>query len=293
MASKVELERKSNSGTKGTRGVNRILPAVLRIGGGVGFLFHILVILALFIVRPRLVEAVLTLTTEVETQIEDLDRVISDAGVSLTMASKTLDDTGNFLLESKDLLGRSSNLLRSVGELVGEDATKTILSTQDALEAAIPGSQTIDSMLKALSVLEPLTGFSYDPEKTLSQGLEEVAASLEPLPESLVEIRIQLEEAADELDGLAPGLDEVEDDLSDFSEKLDEISTQMEMGKDAFQRIQDGIERVENRVAPISWISTIILSVFFAFGAISQLSAFLFGKQNKNSSPLNHESSDA
>ena len=58
-----------------------------------------------------------------------------------------------------------------------------------------------------------------------------------------------------------------------------EITNQLEAGEQTFFSIEESIEKFQNRVARISWISTIILSVFIALGAISQLSAFHVGKQ--------------
>jgi hypothetical protein len=256
-----------------------VLSVILRIASGLGFLIYFVAIVAVFVVRPKWVQKIQDFTQQVEIQILELDLVMSHANQSLMIASTALKDTGDFLLESEDLLGESTVLLESVGELIGEEATTTILSTQDALEAAVPGAEAIDSMLKALSVLEPLTGFAYDPEKSLSQGLEEVSVSLEPLPESLRDIQEQLLQASEEVDQLSPGLSEMSENLSDFSDSILGVSERLEDGEEVFRLVQDALETVQNRVASISWISTIIVSVFLALGAISQLSAFLVGKQ--------------
>jgi methyl-accepting chemotaxis protein len=251
----------------------------LRIGGGIGFAIHLLAILIILIIRPRMVLSIQSFASNLEHEAQKLDLVLLKAEQSLSLASTTLSDSADLLFEAEDLLVESSSLLRSVGELVGQDATETILSTQDALEAAIPASQTVDSMLNALSILEPLTGFSYNPEKSLSQGLNDVSASLEPLPGSLREVQTQLVEAASEIDDLTPGLEAVARDLSNFSDTILGISEQMETGQNSFQLLYDLLDKIQNRVAQISWISTIILSLFLAFGALSQLSTFLVGKQ--------------
>jgi len=279
MESKEKIEEQLPPEVEDEKRKSQILPFVLRIGGGIGFLIHILAIIAVFVLRPRLVLAVDTFASQLEQESQKINLVLKQAELSLVVASETLRDTGELLAESEDLLGKSSALLRSVGELIGEDATTTIQSTQDALEAAIPGAQTIDSMMKALSVLEPVTGFAYDPNKSLSQSMDDVTASLEPLPASLREVQSQLDEAADELDDLTPGLKDVAEDLSQFSDTINNASGDLNSSEDVFQSIRQAVETIQNRVAPISWISTIIVSVFIALGAISQLSAFLVGKQ--------------
>jgi uncharacterized phage infection (PIP) family protein YhgE len=227
-----------------------------------------------------MVLAIDSFASQLERESLKIYLVLKQAELSLVVTSETLSDTGELLADSEDLLGKSGDLLRSVGAVIGEDATTTIQSTQDALEAAIPGAQAIDSMLKALSILEPVTGFAYDPDKSLSQSMDDVTASLEPLPTSLREVQNQLDEAADELNDLIPGLTGVAEDLSQFSDTIKSVSSDINSTDDLFKSIRQSTERIQNRVAPISWISTIILSVFFALGAISQLTAFLVGKQN-------------
>jgi hypothetical protein len=74
-------------------------------------------------------------------------------------------------------------------------------------------------------------------------------------------------------------LEAVARDLSNFSDTILGISEQMETGQNSFQLLYDLLDKIQNRVAQISWISTIILSLFLAFGALSQLSTFLVGKQ--------------
>ena len=134
-------------------------------------------------------------------------------------------------------------------------------------------------MLRGLSILEPITGFSYDPEKTLSQSLEEIAIGLEPLPENLREVQTQLNHVADELQEIHPSLDLVVQDLSQFSDDTEGLSLQMNVIGQELVSLRSKLGNFTKGVATFGWISTIILSVFLALGAISNLSVFLVGNQ--------------
>ncbi|OGO20256.1 MAG: hypothetical protein A2Z14_00070 [Chloroflexi bacterium RBG_16_48_8] len=134
-------------------------------------------------------------------------------------------------------------------------------------------------MLRGLSVLEPITGFSYDPEKSLSQSLEEVATGLEPLPETLREVQRQLNQVADELDEVHPSLDLVAQDLTRFSENTAELSSQMKLKGESLTSLPGDLDNFIQGVAAFGRISTIILCVFLVLGAISHLSVFLVGNQ--------------
>jgi chromosome segregation ATPase len=261
---------------------NSLLASVLRVAGGVGFILHILTAVLVIIVRPRWVDAINDSATKFLGEIEEVSSLVSLAEESLTLASTTLNDTSDLLMETSEFIQDSNILLRSVGKIIGEEAPATIQSTQNALEAAQTGSRAVDTMLRGLSVLEPITGFSYDPEKSLSQSLVEIEDGLEPLPETLREIQRQLNQAADELDEVHPGLDLVSKDLIRFSEETEELSTQINMQEERLNLIPDFLENFLHRVAAFGRISTIILCVFLVLGAISYLSVFLFGDQMRS-----------
>jgi hypothetical protein len=253
------------------------LASVLRLAGGFGFVLHVLTAVFVIIVRPIWVSAISDSTSKVLGEIEEVGRLVSLTEESLSLASEALDDTSDFLVETGEFIQDSNILLRSVGKIIGEEAPTTIQATQDALEAAQPGSLAIDTMLRGLSVLEPITGFSYDPEKSLSQSLEEIATGLEPLPATLGEVQRQLNQVADELDEVHPSLDLVAGDLTRFSKDTQELSAQIGMQAEKLDMIPGSLETFLQRVAAFGRISTIILCVFLILGAISYLSVFLVG----------------
>lgn len=258
---------------------HRYLSSILSLSGGFGFLLYILSMVCVIILRPICVRAITTSTIQIGAEIEEIASLLTVTEDALSLSADALRDTSDLMVETGDFLEDSNKLLRSVGEIVGEDAPETIQSTQDALEAAQPGSQAVDAMLRGLSVLEPITGFSYDPEKSLSQSLEEVATALEPLPENLREVQSELNKVADELVQVYPELDVVAQDLDQFSDSTTTLFNKLDRQVDSLNSISNGIEDFNHRVATFGWISTIILCVFLSLGAISNLSVFLVGKQ--------------
>ena len=261
---------------------NPLLASVLRVTGGIGFILHILSAVLVIIVRPIWVDAINDSASRILGEIEEVSRFVSSAEDSLSLASVALRDTSDLLVETGEFIQDSNTLLRSVGKIIGEEAPTTLQSTQNALEAAQPGSRAVDTMLRGLSVLEPITGFSYDPEKSLSQSLEEIADGIEPLPETLREVQRQLNQAADELDEVHPSLDLVSQDLNRFSESIEDLSSQMKLLVEDLDLIPSVLENFPHRVAAFGRISTIILCVFLVLGAIAYLTVFLFGDQMRS-----------
>ena len=72
-------------------------------------------------------------------EVEEIGVLLTLTEEFLTLASVSLRDTSDLLLETGELIEESDSLLRSVGDVVGEKAPQTIESTQqDAF-----GSNTI------------------------------------------------------------------------------------------------------------------------------------------------------
>jgi methyl-accepting chemotaxis protein len=255
------------------------LSNVLKVTGFFGFFIHIAAAILVIIVRPMWVGAINDFSLEVLDEVEGIRTIISMTEESLSQASITLSDTSDLLLETGEFIQDSNLVLRSVGGVIGEEAPTIIQSTHDALEAAQSGSKAVDTMLKGLSILEPVTGFSYDPEKSLSQSLEEVADGLEPLPETLREIQRQLNQVADKLDEVHPSLEVVTKDLNSFSESVAELSSQVKSQEERLSFLPGNTENFIQKVAAFGRISTIIVCVFLVLGAISYLSVFRVGNQ--------------
>ena len=260
------------------RRLSPILAYLLLIGGYLGVILYTLLIISILVFRPIWVREITHSASQVSGEIQEVTKILSLTEGALSLSAETLQDTSDLLVDTSEFIQESKRLLRSVGEVVGEEAPMTIQSTQHALEAAQSGSQAIDTMLKGLSVLEPITGFSYDPEKSLSQSLEEVASGLEPLPETLREVQSQLNQVADELAGVQPSLKEVSEDLVGFSERMEALSSNMKAEVGTLEDIPEAFDNFNQRVASISWISTIILCVFLILGVISHFSVILVGK---------------
>jgi uncharacterized protein YoxC len=255
---------------------------ILRVIGSLGFLVHISGAILVVAVRPVWVGAIQDSTSKALGEVEEVKSLLVSIENSLSSASVALSDTSELMADTGEFIQNSSSLLRSVGSVIGEDAPSTIQSTYDALEAAQSGSKAVDAMLRGLSILEPVTGFSYDPEKSLSQSLEEVANGLKPLPESLREIQSQLNQVATELDDVHPTLDEVALDFMDFSESTAELSTALDSPVESIRSLASDADEFLQGVASFGRISTIIVSVFLIFGAISQLSLYLVGYQMRS-----------
>ncbi len=256
-----------------------VLAPLLKVTGGFGLILHILAAVLVIAVRPMWVGAINDSTLQILGEVEEIGVLLSSVEESLALASEALSDASDLLVETGEFIQDSNILLRSVGKVVGEEAPITIQSTHDAIEAAQSGSQAVETMLRGLSILEPITGFSYDPEKSLSQSLEEVAGGLEPLPDTLREVQRQLNQVADELDEVHPSLDLVAQDLIRLSESTVELSSDMKIKVERLDLIPTDVENFLQRVATFGRISTIILCAFLVLGAISQLSVFLLGTQ--------------
>jgi hypothetical protein len=145
------------------------------------------------------------------------------AGESLGGASAALEGVGGMLLSAGESLDSLGTVLGSVSEVLGEDAPEAIDAARDALSSAEAGAQAIDGALRTLSYLGPLTGVTYDPEQSLQEGLSEVAASLEPLPDALRDIGADLDGAVSDLGPLRSSMEEAAGQVGVLAGRIDAL----------------------------------------------------------------------
>ena len=125
--------------------------------------------------------------------------VAEDSLVQAVSTVKTLERT---VAGVGDTVGSSVPAVDNVSTVVGVQLPATIETTQQTLESVAVSAKTIDDLLLIISSM-PLLGVSaYDPAVPLSQGFEDVAASLDGIPASLRLTQEQLVVTNDNLAGL-------------------------------------------------------------------------------------------
>lgn len=118
--------------------------------------------------------------------VEDVSSATDAAMAAIASSRRVIIEIENAARSSGTALATVEDLLSEVGDAVGGDIANSIESTVDAMPGLIQTGRVVDRTLRALT----LVGVDYDPDVPLDEALEDLQASLAPMPE---EIRSQAE----------------------------------------------------------------------------------------------------
>jgi methyl-accepting chemotaxis protein len=194
-----------------------------------------------------------------------------------------LSDLSDLLSNSDLFVGDTVEVLDTVGSAIGEDASMTIRATHRAVVAAQGGARAIDSTLSALSVVEFLTGVSYDPEQSLSASLEDVAASLDDLPETLTGVQESMEDSAESLDQLRPRIMRVSGDLESLSENVFSAVDLVESQRVTVRRVAGNVQSLDRELAKWFWVPVATLFIGALGLGILFLGLYVLGSELRTS----------
>lgn len=199
----------------------RILGIIFIILSSLGILFSLTGITSMWIIKPRIYAASITLIGSMDESLDTtedvlliLDSVLENSKTSLGIIEETFRGL-------EDTIESTSTSLDSSAVLIGDDLRLTILDTQTALSSAASSAELIDNTLSILASI-PLLGADYRPDVPLHISLAQVASSLEEIPESLEDMEQSLTDTAQGLDTLNENLSEITGNIGDFSGDLED-----------------------------------------------------------------------
>jgi enoyl-CoA hydratase/carnithine racemase len=154
----------------------------------------------------------------------------------------------------------------------------TLTETREAIMAAETGAQAIDSFLRALAVLRPLTGVEYSAEDSLAAGLVDAADSLEPLPTDFAELGAQIS-------AFSGNVDQMEAELEGLAEEMAELADGLERAAQALRRqgqdlgeLADGMGAAKPLIARWSNVLGWATGLLFVWILITQYGLFSLGR---------------
>lgn len=199
----------------------RIFGIIFIILSSLGILFSLTGITAMWIIKPHIYEASITLIGSMNESLDTTDDVLLILDSVLENSKTTLGIIEETFRGLEDTIDGTSTSLDSSAALVGDDLRLTILDTQTALSSAASSAELIDNTLSILASI-PLLGADYRPDVPLHISLAQVASSMEDIPESLEDMEQSLTETAQGLDTLNENLLVISGNIGDFNDDLED-----------------------------------------------------------------------
>lgn len=249
---------------------------------GTGFVALIVFLMLMIVVpvlRPKAAKGAIDFLDQLSLQGLVLVDMIYAGADALALAGDSLAETGSLLQTTRETLEATDPLLDSIGQLLGTDAPATLEATQRALEASQGGAAAIDSTLRTLAFLGPLTGVKYDPETSLSDSLAETAQTLDTLPEALRSVEQDLVAVQDQLGLIPQTMASIQEDLDAFAGELGGLSESLNEQAAEWAGSIDQLAHLSEGIQHSSWWLMIALEILLLWNGILSLIVIQRGRE--------------
>ncbi len=270
--------------------MRRPLGIFVMIAGIIGLLLSLSGMVGILIIRPGLQSAAKKTIDTIYTSIDSSQQVMNITGETLTATVFTVETLSSMLATTAQTMDDTRLILDQVNSVSGttlpetlEAAIASIKSAEQSaasLDAAISSFETFRSIIVSapiLSSLVPKTTSTYDPEKQLAESLGELAASLEGMPDTFIEMSENIDHAddnlariQDDLTSMSESVGAIADGLKEYDEMVSESESSLKELKTLVGSFRDNLTATLNGL-------TITFALFFLWLLAAQVVIFSQG----------------
>jgi ABC-type transporter Mla subunit MlaD len=226
------------------RTLSRAAGYALMVAGAGGLIFSIVGLVVLGEVQRSIETSVVENVELVGDALAATSEGLALAESSLAQATSTIEALAGTAAGTSEAMGGTVSTLDAVAEFLGEQLPATVRTTQATLMSAATSAKLVDDALAFITNIPFLGTSQYNPEVPLHQGLEEIAASLNGLPDSLGTVHDGLVAATGDLQGVG-------DDLQLMAGEIEEIATSVESSQSVLVQYRDVVAGLQDLVASV------------------------------------------
>lgn len=231
----------------------------MRIFGAVGIVASLILVIALLYLPARLIPFATDTAAAGAEGLRTISASMAQTSTSLNSASKVLDSAGSTLLNISETVKETKPLLESAASLVGDVGENTLETTNQALGTAQSAAGAVDTVLRNLAFFGPITGITYDPERSLQQAIGDVAVGLASLPSDLIEVSEKIYETAEGFDEVSARLNRTGADLQELSEDVHDLGERLGTLAVTLDEQAEAVDQLVDRLPTIIWASVVLL----------------------------------
>lgn len=256
---------------------SRLLGVLLVIAAIFGLIFSGWGLVRIWTIKSQVTGEILSTIELTHTTLEATAEGLFLAEQSLTQAKVDVVSLKNTLEATGRAIRATNPILSSLSNLMANDLPDAIEATQMSLETAQSSARLIESFLRTLSSIPFLPIEPYDPQVPLQESLGEVSASLEGIPQSLLDMEENLGQSQGNLILIQAEFNIMARHVEQINKSLTNAEIIVVEYQKVVSELQDRTSNLENdipqRINNLVWWLTIIL----IWLAITQLGVLLQG----------------
>ncbi len=248
-----------------------LIGTLLIVASIIGLIFSVAGLIGIWQVQPRIEEGM----------SQTLDLLSDSLGATYQGLVVTQDSMEQSITSVKTLaetvsaigvtINTTSPLLDSIAILIGEELPATVESTRQSLISAQQGAAVMDGVLSVITAIPLISSERYNPEKSLSASLGDVATNIEGLPEKFQEMSVNLSTTSESLVDVEAGMTTMASDIEAIGASLEGYNDVMEQYKVTVNTVKKQIDQINEGSEQIVTVLVWAVTIFLAWMAIAQI----------------------
>ncbi len=264
--------------------IRRILGVLVMIAGVLGLVLSLAGLVGVWLVQPTIAGAADSTIVTLNNSITTSQQAMEITGQALGATVDSVDALSEMLGTTAQSVEDTAPMLEQIKGIMGETLPSTLASTSESLTTAGQAADVLDGAIKSLDTFRtvlsaaPLVGAfveapteSYNPERSLSDSLGDVATNLESLPDTFIEMAANLEKADDNLVSIQSNLVTMSESVGFISTSLQEYQSMIGQSQASMESLRSMLTTVQDNLSNILNGIALVLSLFFLWLLAAQI----------------------
>ena len=264
--------------------IRRILGVFVMIAGILGLGLSVAGLVVVWVAKPTVTAYANTTIDTLSESVTTSQKVMEISGQALGATVDSLDALSSMLSTTAATVEDTTPVLNEINTIMSDTLPTTLEATTASLYTAQDAAQVLESTIKSLDSFRfllsatPLlgnlvdqTGVSYNPEKPLADTLGELAANLEGLPDTFVNMSVNLSSADDNLRSIRGNLTTMSDSVGFISSSLGEYEKMIIQSQSSMDNLNSILTNIQSNLTTILNGVAIVLTLLFLWLLAAQV----------------------
>lgn len=259
--------------------INRILAVTLIFAAIAGLLFNIGGVFLTWKYKNPATGAAQTsvrlLTAVLDDSVRGLDIAIQAIDTSIRSVNalqNALQTTANTLEDTKPILEGLAGMMEGILPV-------TVASAQAAVNSAEEGARVIDTVLRAISSLPFVSPELYNPETPLHEGLANLSASLDGLPQTFEKMSGGIDNSTTNVEVIQQEVITIAADVDDIEKSLENSQSVLVQYQTTASDLSARLKGLERNLPTIMTALAVLLTFIFVWLSLAMAGLLLQGME--------------
>ncbi len=249
----------------------RIIGITFVVAAIFGLIFSLAGVVFVWVVKEPITQNLVSTIDLIETTLEATSSGLTVAEDTLTQAITDLGNLESTIQTASKTLEDSVPMVETLSSLTSESLPGAIEATQTGLNSVQDAARSIESTLRLITSIPFIPIESYDPEVSFTDALDDVSSSLEPIPDSLLEMEKTLNKTKGNLVLISAQVRIIARNIGDLKTSLYQVQLVVGQYQDVITVLQSRVETFRSNLSTIITISIWLFTIIFIWLGIAQL----------------------